>query len=118
MAISLNEREKVCPECNASFACCIEKCWCAELPHIMTMTGKGDCFCPKCLEAIIQEKVEKTGDRKKLNFMSKDEMKESIDYYINENGNWVFTSEHHLKRGFCCKSGCKHCPYGFKKEKL
>ena len=49
--------------------------------------------------------------------MSKD-LKEGIDYYINEQGLFVFTEAYHLKRGYCCKSGCKHCPYGFnKKEK-
>lgn len=40
-------------------------------------------------------------------------LKEKIDYYINEDGNFVFTEEYHLKRGFCCKSGCKHCPWNF-----
>jgi hypothetical protein len=25
----------------------------------------------------------------------------------------VFTAAFHLKRGFCCGSGCRHCPYGF-----
>jgi len=24
----------------------------------------------------------------------------------------VFTREYHLKRGYCCNSGCRHCPYG------
>lgn len=24
----------------------------------------------------------------------------------------VFTAAYHLKRGFCCGSGCRHCPYG------
>jgi Family of unknown function (DUF5522) len=33
-------------------------------------------------------------------------------YYINENGNWVFTEIYHKLRGYCCKNGCKHCPYG------
>ncbi|TDQ14936.1 hypothetical protein DFQ04_2817 [Algoriphagus boseongensis] len=33
------------------------------------------------------------------------------DYYINENGLMVFTEKYHLKRGYCCGSGCKHCPY-------
>lgn len=37
------------------------------------------------------------------------------DYYI-ENGLVVFTEAYHLKRGYCCKSGCRHCPYGYKKE--
>jgi hypothetical protein len=26
----------------------------------------------------------------------------------------VFTAAYHLKRGSCCKSGCRHCPYGFR----
>lgn len=32
------------------------------------------------------------------------------DYYI-ENGLLVFTQAYHLKRGACCGSGCRHCPY-------
>jgi hypothetical protein len=24
----------------------------------------------------------------------------------------VFTAAYHLKRGYCCNSGCRHCPYG------
>jgi hypothetical protein len=24
----------------------------------------------------------------------------------------VFTAAYHLKRGSCCGSGCRHCPYG------
>jgi hypothetical protein len=38
------------------------------------------------------------------------------DYYINEEGFLVFTEKYHLKRGYCCKSGCRHCPYGYKKK--
>ena len=38
------------------------------------------------------------------------------DYYI-ENGLYVFTEQYHLKRGHCCKSACRHCPYGFNDEK-
>lgn len=36
---------------------------------------------------------------------------EGIDYYV-ENGRWVFTAAYHRKRGHCCKSGCRHCPFG------
>ncbi|MBM3937045.1 MAG: hypothetical protein FJ333_00105 [Sphingomonadales bacterium] len=32
------------------------------------------------------------------------------DYYF-ENGFLVFTREYHVKRGFCCGNGCRHCPY-------
>lgn len=38
-------------------------------------------------------------------------LKEGEDYYINEQGLMVMTREYHLKRGYCCKSGCKHCPW-------
>ncbi|WP_187148864.1 DUF5522 domain-containing protein [Candidatus Korobacter versatilis] len=40
---------------------------------------------------------------------------ESTDYYM-ENGLVVFTAEFLKRRGYCCRSGCRHCPYGFKKE--
>lgn len=38
------------------------------------------------------------------------------DFYMSEEGFIVFTESYHLKRGYCCKSGCKHCPYGFNKK--
>jgi hypothetical protein len=45
------------------------------------------------------------------------QLKEGVDYYFNEQGLLVFTKEYLLKRGYCCKNGCRNCPYGFKKEK-
>jgi len=41
---------------------------------------------------------------------------EGEDYYINADGLWVFTERYHRRRGYCCGSGCLHCPYGFGKE--
>ena len=35
---------------------------------------------------------------------------EGEDFYI-ENGLYVFTSKFLLRRGYCCRSGCRHCPY-------
>lgn len=33
------------------------------------------------------------------------------EYYLDENGNFVFT-EHYLKQfPKCCGNGCKHCPF-------
>jgi len=40
-------------------------------------------------------------------------LQENIDYYINEDGNFVFTKEYHLKRGYCCKNKCLHCPWNY-----
>ena len=36
---------------------------------------------------------------------------EGIDFY-KEGEKVVFTSVYHLKRGYCCHSKCRHCPYG------
>ncbi|SHF59812.1 hypothetical protein SAMN05444377_11354 [Flavobacterium fontis] len=41
---------------------------------------------------------------------------EGVDYYLSPEGYRVFTEHYHLKRGYCCKSGCRHCPYGFDKS--
>jgi hypothetical protein len=29
-----------------------------------------------------------------------------------EGQKFVFTAAYHLKRGYCCNSRCRHCPYG------
>ncbi len=42
-------------------------------------------------------------------------LKENEDYYL-ENGFMVFTEKYHLKKGSCCKNGCRHCPHGFKRN--
>jgi hypothetical protein len=38
------------------------------------------------------------------------------DYYMTEEGYIVFTEKYHLKRGYCCQSGCRHCPWKEKKK--
>ena len=40
---------------------------------------------------------------------------EDGDYYF-EGPYMVFTAQYHLKRGACCGSGCRHCPYVKKKS--
>lgn len=31
--------------------------------------------------------------------------------FYTENGFVVFTAAFHLRRGYCCNSGCRHCPF-------
>ena len=38
---------------------------------------------------------------------------EEGDFYLSEQGYRVFTEQYLLKRGYCCESNCRHCPYGF-----
>jgi hypothetical protein len=40
---------------------------------------------------------------------------EEPDFYY-ENGFVVFTASFLKRRGNCCESGCRHCPYGFRAD--
>lgn len=55
------------------------------------------------MEVVVKKGVEKN---KKI---------ETDDFYM-ENGYMVFTAKYHLKRGYCCQSGCRHCPYESPKD--
>lgn len=41
------------------------------------------------------------------------ELVENVDYYLDKSGMMVFTSEYLKERGYCCGSGCRHCPWKF-----
>lgn len=44
-----------------------------------------------------------------------DEPVEGIDFY--REGQWiVFTESYLRKKGYCCESGCRHCPWGYGAE--
>ena len=35
------------------------------------------------------------------------------DGYVDpDSGLYVMTASYHSARGYCCGSGCRHCPYG------
>ncbi len=35
------------------------------------------------------------------------------DFYYTAEGYLVFTAQYHLRRGHCCGSSCRHCPWNF-----
>jgi hypothetical protein len=43
-------------------------------------------------------------------------LKEGDDFYFNDDGLMVLTEKYHLKRGYCCKSDCTHCPFETSKK--
>jgi hypothetical protein len=47
---------------------------------------------------------------------SKKSTLEEDEFYLSPEGYMVFTEKYLRKRGYCCKNGCKHCPYGFDKK--
>jgi len=40
---------------------------------------------------------------------------EGVDFYY-ERGFMVLTEAFLRNRGYCCESGCRHCPYGFRQD--
>ena len=41
---------------------------------------------------------------------------DASEFYLSPEGYIIYTEKYHLKRGYCCKSGCRHCPYGYDKK--
>ena len=48
-----------------------------------------------------------------IGFMKEHIPIEEGDFYWSKEGYRVFTEQFHRKRGYCCESGCRHCPYGY-----
>lgn len=46
----------------------------------------------------------------------KPELVEGEDFY-REGPYIVFTEKYLLARGYCCESGCRHCPYKGREQK-
>lgn len=45
--------------------------------------------------------------------MSIPKLIEGEDFCYDDHGHMIFTEKYLLKRGHCCQSGCRHCPYGY-----
>ena len=127
-------KEKNCSSCGEGFTCGTEvreeRCWCEHLPHLPLAAIEGrDCLCPQCLSDAIKaafsvgcpveecslapswvsaaEPVEATA---KTNMGQPNLLLEGEDYY-SEGGMIVFTASYHRRRGYCCESACRHCPF-------
>jgi hypothetical protein len=113
-------KDKICPRCKKEFRCNPENiaaCGCSQV--VLSNAAKTflantffKCLCNDCLIEI-----------NRLVAMEKDhpfpgrggDLLEGIHYYL-EGEYRVFTEFYLMSRGFCCRSGCRHCPYGFKKR--
>lgn len=120
-------KTKNCSNCGISFACGNRNersCWCNDFPPIFNPDSGIDCFCPACLKQATIKKtdafvsslpIEEAIKNKAQDLPKTNKLVEGVDYYM-EDGMFVFKPWYHLKRGHCCENGCRHCPYGFKKE--
>jgi Family of unknown function (DUF5522) len=118
----------ICSNCNAEVNCksdSISDCFCNSYPAVLTAIEHDSCLCNNCLHTAVSLKIKEictlfsATDATEKNWM-KDLPKskniiEGIDYYT-DNGFFVFTKWHHLKRGYCCKNNCRHCAYGYQKK--
>jgi len=112
---------KQCATCGTIFSCGPTSngatCWCTHLPNIMPLNFNKDCSCPQCLTNSINNKIataKTTSSPSPKQHLEGKPLSKDKDYII-ENGKWIFTAHYHLERGYCCKNGCRNCPYGFKK---
>lgn len=116
---------KLCSNCHRSFKCgpAIDgrNCWCNHFPQVLPVSTSSDCLCQECLLERLKVEVRAYTDKITIDQANEIDLTayrtaenvEGIDFYV-ENGLYVFTKWYHLKRGQCCASGCRHCPFGFK----
>jgi hypothetical protein len=81
-------------------------CWCArvEIPEALLSQVPVEfrnkaCVCRVCVTAF--HRRQPAAPRTVL----------PGDFYFEPGGMMVFTAAYHLRRGYCCGSGCRHCPY-------
>jgi Family of unknown function (DUF5522)/Cysteine-rich CWC len=123
-------RDERCPVCGGDNQCRMAKghlykgyCWCDEITvpsHILRVLASSRvdpaCLCRACLETAARLSLEMNNsatavDQIRTLLGSSQPALKKEDYYVDENGNLVFTAAYHLNRGTCCGNGCRHCPY-------
>ena len=105
---------ELCPLCKrpsdcqlCGMACHKGPCWCANvaipgelLARVPMELRNKACICRRCIGEHSQHGRENAHE----NVLGR-------DFYFDKEGLMVFTAEYHLRRGYCCGSGCRHCPY-------
>jgi uncharacterized protein DUF5522/cysteine-rich CWC protein len=122
--------DEQCPVCGGDNQCRMAKghlykgpCWCDDiivpsqiLRGLAAARFDPTCLCRGCLETAARLSLEMndsavTADKIRAMLASSSPALKEEDYYLDENGNVVFTASYHLNRGLCCRNGCRHCPY-------
>ena len=104
----------ICPLCGRENECQFAttsaykgKCWCASenfspdlLARIPVEARNVVCVCRRCVVASNFAEAKARPLPRPM----------AGDFYI-ESEHVVFTAEYHRRRGYCCGSGCRHCPF-------
>ncbi len=105
-----------CPLCGGATGCVLEdrelvvenqksgnpiSCWCrsvnipdALLARVPVALRNRACICARCV----------------ADFHRQQPAALPGDFYFDA-GLMVFTAPYHLRRGYCCGNGCRHCPF-------
>ena len=115
-----------CPVCARPNRCRLETgeaykgpCWCerpiiakAALVRLLADLPEVRCLCSSCLEGIAENpEITWTELAARGRELPPTPALDAGDYY-REGETIVFTEQYHLRRGYCCGSGCRHCPFG------
>jgi len=77
--------------------------------YILKRSKKEKAQCHKAGIMTKQVKLDEDPTAKQKEKPGSDELRAEDFYY--EGPYLVFTAAFHLKRGYCCNSDCRHCPY-------
>jgi len=73
----------------------------ALLAQVPPEARNKSCICRDCVTAFHGQKQKHSSGQASL----------ADDFYLDMNGLMVFTGAYLRRRGYCCDSGCRHCPY-------
>ena len=110
-----------CPICGqandcqlASTNCYKGPCWCARetfppelLARVPEESRRTACICRSCVTI-----ARRAGKKNRPVPIAR-----AGDFYI-EGDHVVFTAQYLANRGYCCGSGCRHCPYDELEQKI
>jgi hypothetical protein len=103
-----------CPLCGGANECQLcssaaykGPCWCMKvkipdelLNRISAEARNRACVCRGCVMKFHRDRMDPVAAPKIL----------PGDFYF-DGGLMVFTAAYHLRRGYCCDNGCRHCPF-------
>lgn len=105
---------RACPLCGRPNDCrlcateaCQGPCWCETvaipdelIARVPVALRNKACICPGCVMDFHRGRMQ----NRQSGLLPG-------EFYF-DSGLMVFTEKYHLRRGWCCGSGCRHCPYG------
>lgn len=117
--------ETICPLCGGANSCRAAggqtykgSCWCEAftlpanfLRYLEDSAQSLSCFCRPCFAEL--ERVANSVDDPVQILQQAQAIRRPSepDFYLDELGRTVFTATYLRNRGYCCESGCRHCPY-------